>query len=380
MRIRSSVLRVLSALWVALLLLPYADVSAAPLAGVFQHYVVVENKSGTNATDLHLTSGRPIVVEPVGTSPHAIIVHPQQHLNPTGVSTPSFAEMGFETIGAGQQITVGQSVQVVWQTLALTGAIAGGYWTEPDPGNPGKTRKIAGSEFDDQNLKVVNMGQVRSKAALSNGQSLHFDSATSALSFSNDFITGTGFLGDLLIGAEVSPPRLTLTATDSVLQTALFRPTGDEPFRIHFGTDDVLQASLSQMRYDAATNMLVAELFDVVLSSVPGDSVFFDAGLAPFTSPWLDDIATILDPSSAEFLAGTTLRLSYIPAGDLWDATSGFTQAADTEISNFVQAVLVVSEPSAASLVAGTLILMCLLRVRRNPSGAGSGCQGSPMS
>ena len=179
-------------------------------------------------------------------------------------------------------------------------------------------------------------------------------------------MSATGYASDPLLGAEVSPPPLELIGTDPATRTALFRPTGDQPFRLHFGADDVLRASLGQMRYNGADNMLVADLFNITLAGAPAGSPFFDAGLAPFVSPWLDQIAGILDPAAPEFQADTVLHLSYHPLGNLWDLTDGFRLSAEAEITNLVYTVHVVSEPPAVGLVAGgCLALLCMLRVGR---------------
>lgn len=205
-------------------------------------------------------------------------------------------------------------------------------------------------------------GQPTSKIAKSTGKSVNFDAATSGLTFSNDFISATGFAGDALLGARVSPPPLELISTDPFDRTALFRPAGDERFTLRIGDQVVAQASLGQMRYDGSNNTLVTDLFDIALAGAPVGSPLFDAALAPFSSPWLDHIGAILDPGSAAFQDDTVLHLSYHPFGDLWDMTNAFTASAEAAISNFVYTQLVVPEPPGLPLVLTGIVLLCILR------------------
>ena len=212
-------------------------------------------------------------------------------------------------------------------------------------------------------------GTPTSETGKSDGNSVNFNAASKALSFRNDFITSTGFAGDPLVGATVSPPPLELFDLDAATRTALFRPTGSERFQLHFGTDAVLSASLGQMRYEGAGNTLVADLFDVGLAGASAGSPFFDAGLAALSSDWLDHISGILDPGSLGFQPDNVLHITYAPGVNLWDATNGFTVSADTLITNFLQTQHVVSEPSTRGMVAGCIVLLCLLRTSRNGSG-----------
>lgn len=212
-------------------------------------------------------------------------------------------------------------------------------------------------------------GTPTSEVGKSDGNSVNFNAASRALSFRNDFITSTGFAGDPLVGATVSPPPLELFDLDAVTRTALFRPTGSERFQLHFGSAAVLSASLGQMRYDGAGNTLVADLFDIGLAGASAGSPFFDAGLAALSSAWLDQISGILDPGSLEFQPDNVLHITYAPGVNLWDATSGFTVSADSVITNFLQTQHVVSEPSTRDMIAGFIVLLCLMRTSRNGRG-----------
>ncbi len=285
--------------------------------------------------------------------------------------------VGWSDTGGVQQIGIHDINAPVRASKDYTGSRADGtdfYKIHPAPVG-------SGFRFDYDGTRIFNTVSIvgispkqpekdkkpTSNVGESDGKSVHFDAATSGLTFSNDFIRATGFIGDALLGARVSPPPLELVSTDPFARTALFRPVGDERFSLRVGDQVVAQASLGLMRYDGSDNTLVTDLFDIALAGAPVGSPFFDAALAPFSSPWLDHIGAILDPASAAFQDDTVLHLSYHPFGDLWDMTNAFTASAEAAISNFVytQLVVVVPEPPGLPLVLTAVVALCVLRTRR---------------
>ncbi|WP_284620179.1 PEP-CTERM sorting domain-containing protein [Aquabacterium humicola] len=200
------------------------------------------------------------------------------------------------------------------------------------------------------------------------GKSLDFDPATGLLSIHADSVVATPYAGDPLMGALLAFPDFRFVGLDADQSYAAFWAVGDTPMTVT-GDDGLLWRSLIPVLfYDIDDNLFYARMTDTAFAGMPTGSSLHGEGLAGVLSPFLADLAALLDPASPQFRADAGLFMTLRPDVDYWAQTSGFTATghAGATDAHFVSRV---PEPSTPALVALALLAGLVVRRRTRLSG-----------
>jgi hypothetical protein len=211
----------------------------------------------------------------------------------------------------------------------------------------------------DYGVKIEKVPQVKPGAspqapgnAQSNRASLNYQASSHDLTFVNEIMTGTGFVGDPVSGAPINVPLLALTGRSE--GRFVFESDGSTPFTI--GT--YLSAQLPAAYYVRSENLFYGELTDFSFSSQG--------------SPWIAELASLFDANSPDFDPNLALWVTISPNQSLFSVTGGFLLdgvVGDVKQIFAADAVPVpppVPEPGSAwPLMSGAMALLLLPRRRR---------------
>jgi hypothetical protein len=192
------------------------------------------------------------------------------------------------------------------------------------------------------------------------GKSIDYDATTGALSISGDRIVGTPDPSDPILGASVNFSDYQFTGFTSAGTLAIFWPTsGEGPMSITNGANIFEQSDLPVLFYDVADNLFYGSPLDYTLAGMPTSSPFYDPTLASVSSPYLNSLEDVLDPSSTDFDPNAYLFITISPDTNLDTATNGFTTsggsgATDSEVA------AAGPEPSTWALLIAGLAGLCL--------------------
>jgi hypothetical protein len=181
------------------------------------------------------------------------------------------------------------------------------------------------------------------------GKSVHYNAATRRLTFTNDFVTGTGFLDDPLVGASVNAPSYTLLSSGG--GNFLFRASPGDQITITNGSETYFQAHLPDLIYNAATNTFEGLLTDFSLD--PGSG-----------SIWIADTNNLFDPTFDAFDPKRRIGFSVTPDSNFLDLTQSFTIDGNSTGTNLFTPFLI-PEPSTFVLGSMGLLAMAVWRRRR---------------
>jgi hypothetical protein len=234
-------------------------------------------------------------------------------------------------------------------------------FTAPKFGKNGKlTQKgtVTINDGFDYGVKMEKVPQVKPASnpqapgnAQSNKASLDYDASSRHLTFSNEIMTGTGFVADPVIGAAIDIPALTLTGRSE--GRFVFESEGSTAFTI----SSFLSAQLPVAYYVRSQNLFYGELTDFSFSGRG--------------SPWIAELANLFDATSTDFDPNLALWVTISPNQPLFDVTGGFLldgHVGDVKQIFAADAIPVpppVPEPSSGwPLVSGAVALLLLPRRR----------------
>lgn len=200
--------------------------------------------------------------------------------------------------------------------------------------------------------------EIRGTKGRSRGRTT-YEPSSQRLSFSDDFMTDTGFSGDTLVGSEVVLPEFELLEINLELGEVLFERVDDDALvMIRSSEGSFFEARNVMLSYDIENNEFFGTLFDITLADVDPNSPFFDANLASVNSPFLESIEGILDSESPDYWADGELYFTFTPDDNFKDATDLYTKAASTTGTNGFSVSEPVPEPTSLALLAfGGLML-----------------------
>ena len=190
---------------------------------------------------------------------------------------------------------------------------------------------------------------------------INYNAVTGTLSIEGDTIVHTPVPSDPIIGAAVTLSNLQFTGLTTDGTLAIFWPeqANDALFTITQGGQTLEQANLPLLYYDTTDNLFYAPLRDTTLS-----------GLS-LGSPFLDSLASLLDPSSADFDPLANVYLTITPDVNFLALTDSFTTSGMSGASDVHFAADPVPEPSTLSmLAAGVISLFLLCGVFRKRTGS----------
>jgi hypothetical protein len=192
--------------------------------------------------------------------------------------------------------------------------------------------------------------------AKSDGKSVHFDSTTSQLSFSNDFVTDTGSTGDPLVGAAVNMPTFVLQGVDSD-GGVLFNPLGGGQFTLGLGGSTYLEATVGSLTYSPSENLFSATLSNFFVAGVDPTSNLYDPNLPAFDSTFLQYIDSVFNVNSWLFDPNASLSITYSPDSNFFAQTAAFTSSAESPITNIISIVSTPEPNSFLLFCAGCLLI-----------------------
>jgi hypothetical protein len=151
----------------------------------------------------------------------------------------------------------------------------------------------------------------KSNPAKSEGDSVIFDAASKQLTITDDVITDTSFVGDPAVGASVNVPSLTLIGQlpDG---SFVFAPDVTMDFTVATGPNVFLDANLPLLFYQPSDNEFYGALIDTTF-------------IASLGSPWIDEMSTLFDPTSAAFDPDLLPWFTYRPNQNFLSATDEFS-------------------------------------------------------
>jgi hypothetical protein len=182
-------------------------------------------------------------------------------------------------------------------------------------------KKPAGAKKDPKTDKPVSSG-----SSIPPDKSIDYNAATGTLSISGDTIVKTPDPSDPILGATVnfSDYQFTGFTTDGTL--AIFWPTsGEGPMSITKGSTIFEQGDLPVLFYDVADNLFYGSPLDYTLAGMPSGSPFYDPTLPSISSPYLNSIEDLLDPSSPYYDPNAYLYETISPDTNIDALTDGFS-------------------------------------------------------
>lgn len=172
----------------------------------------------------------------------------------------------------------------------------------------------------------------------SDGSSIIYDASLQSLSFTGHHMADTGFPGDPILAANVNIPSFTLAGqlSDGAF---LFQVASGQLFSISSGSTLFMQAEIPFLTYLPDSNSFYGQMTSF---SFPG-----------VQSPWIAEMASLLNPSSPNFDPSLQLWFTYQPKDNLASLTQGFSQSAVSDGTDAIFAAPVaVPEPNSFVLLA----------------------------
>jgi hypothetical protein len=195
---------------------------------------------------------------------------------------------------------------------------------------------------------------------ISKGKSVHFDSAASLLSFSNDSVIDTGSAGDPLVGADVDMPDFQLQGMTPQGQE-LFTPLAGGMMTLSSGTCTSMRATVSSMTYDPSANLFSATLSGTFVGGADPASPLYDPNLNCIDSDFLHYLDSVFNPNSIMFNPASSLTITYQPDNNFFAQTFGFSTSAESAITNIIS-VSPVEEPSMVFPVCVALVALVRMK------------------
>ena len=192
-------------------------------------------------------------------------------------------------------------------------------------------------------------------------QSIDYNARTGMLSINNDKIVRTPVPSDPILGAALNFSDYQFTGFTSDRKLAIFwagsdksfRMTGDGLFTMTKGGATFEQSDIPVLFYDVKDNLFYAGLSDTTLD------------LSNISSPFLNSLESLLDPSSSSFDPGANLFLTISPDTNFVTTTDYFTASGGTGADDLHFVADPLPEPSTLALLgSGILGLGGFLRKR----------------
>lgn len=198
----------------------------------------------------------------------------------------------------------------------------------------------------------------------SKGKSIDFNAIEKFLSFSNDFIVGTGIPGDPLVGAKVNVPDFLFEDLIGTERFLFFNLDGD-PLTITNGSDVFATAQIAALIYERSRNLFYWDLNDVKLSGADPSSPLFDPTLPDLLSPYLKNLDALLNPFSPSYDKDLRLYFTYTPDADFYALTTGLSTDGHSPGTNGFGISSPIPEPSTITLVGFGFLRLAVWRVKR---------------
>jgi hypothetical protein len=187
---------------------------------------------------------------------------------------------------------------------------------------------------------------IASDTRIKQTKSLDYNATTGILSIHDDTVIKTPLANDPILGAALSFPDFQFKGLTLDGSLAVFWPTDSTPYVMAQGGSVYQESSIPFLLYDTAENQFLAPLIDTTLAGVAPGSPFFDPNLANVSSPFLNSLDDILNPSSADFDPNANLYISISPDVSFSAMTNDFTSSALTGANDLEFVGDPVPEPS----------------------------------
>jgi PEP-CTERM motif len=197
-------------------------------------------------------------------------------------------------------------------------------------------------------------------------KSLDYDAKTGLLSIHGDSITKTSAAKDPVLGAGVSFPTFRFVGFNHDMTQAIFWHTDQTPYTIVKGDQVYERSNIPFLSFSLVDHTFYAPLSDTTLAGVAPTSPFYDPTLPNISSPFLNSLDDILNPSSPSFDSQSDHYLTITPDANFLALTDNFTSSASTGGFDAEFAARGVPEPSTLVLFAvGLCGLLALVRLSR---------------
>jgi len=331
----------------------------------FVHTVTIHNTSQTNFGTVTVTkkipkasAGEVGVAPPVikiENDPNFTVIQVTLTLGPNGKGTegPTFTYRTAKDDVPGNQT---KPPTIFPDTVAIT--ISGtnypqggtGSAAQNAPKKPGKTEQLPG--------QPPFPGPAKSQG----GHTIVFDSPTGTLTIQGDSIIETPVAFDPILGAAVNFPDFMFMGftLDGVL--GVFSPINYASLTVTNGSDNYERADMPFLFYDIPDNIFYGSLIDITLAGVAPSSPFYDPTLANISSPFLNSLDVVLNPSSPGFDPAANLYFTITPDTNFFMLTNGFTLSGGSSFENLefpAAPAGPVPEPSSLVLVTTGAVVMC---------------------
>jgi hypothetical protein len=193
-------------------------------------------------------------------------------------------------------------------------------------------------------------------------KSIDYNAATGILSIHGDTIVGTPDAKDPILGAAVTFPSFKFMGVTLDGKLAVFWPTGNTPYMMAQGSNAFERSAIPFLFYYTAENQFFASLSDTALAGVSPGSPFYDPSLPNISSPFLNSLDDVMNPSSLDFDAQINLYISITPDANYLALTDNFTSSGLTGGYDMEYAADPTPEPSTLLLVACPLVAFWLTR------------------
>ena len=196
---------------------------------------------------------------------------------------------------------------------------------------------------------------------INDSKSIDYDSTTRLLSILEDSIITTPSASDPLLGAKVTFPEFQFEGFTADGKIGIFWATDDRPYSVSEGDNIFEQAAIPILYYDTNSNLFYAPLDDNELAGMSPASPFFNSNLSGASSPFLNFIASILDPSSPDFDPNAIHYVTISPNSNYLALTNSFTTTGD--IGGYDMEFAANPTPESSSLVLMGLGIAAILGV-----------------
>ena len=160
--------------------------------------------------------------------------------------------------------------------------------------------------------------------------SLDYNAATGTLSIHDDTIIETPVAGDPLLGAAINFPEFDFTGYTTDGSLAIFWSHDLTPLTIAKNGEVFEQSQIPVLFYKPDENLFYAGITDTALAGMLPTSAFFNPTLSSTASPFLNDLAALLDPSTFDFDPYALSYLTIDPSDDYAALSGNFLKSASS--------------------------------------------------
>lgn len=184
---------------------------------------------------------------------------------------------------------------------------------------------------------------------ISNDESISYNATTRMLSIHNDRIISTPIVTDPILEASVNFPDFQFTGFTSNKELGIFWSDNDSLLTITDNENIYVQSDIPILYYLVNDNLFYTALSDITLAGMSPSSLFYNPELSSISSPFLNSVDTVLNPSSSDFDLLADFYVTINPDLNFTTLTDNFTESGETggDDSHFLARPVPVSEPTS---------------------------------